>query len=197
MIDEILINDENALDAIEDAGDLNNIEVENNFNIFVNTLLDASKYRYLYRLKLYKQYCNEFDKQAQNPSSVYDYVNFLRNNKEHKFAGSTLWSICSIIRSWFLHVHTMDLFALYPALKNLLKNYSKADKVKKASALSENELNEFMTNAVDDDKWLVRKVITIVYLHGLLRRSEGVYIKFCDLEIKQDIITINNIKRGK
>jgi hypothetical protein len=44
----------------------------------------------------------------------------------------------------------------------------------------------FLLTAPDDNEWLVRKAITIVATHGLLRKQEIVKMSFDDLKIVQE-----------
>ena len=181
-------------DEESDSDTDDEIELEASFVQYVDNLDSGAMYKK--RVLKYKNFCKEKDVSESNVQSLYDYLVHLR--EDLLFKGSTCWTNCSSICSWFEIVHKIKPIVGFPMIKRLLQNYERVDKTKQSKTLEKHEMTKFLSDAPNNDFYLVRKVATILSIYGLLRKAELIELNFEHVEQKTDVceVTINR-RKGK
>jgi len=159
---------------------------EEGYEQFLTTISPKSMKVYRKRLINYFIYCKEEEVEKNVVASLKTYVHYLRNTL--KYCGSTIWSVASIIGSWFTIALDLKVIGANVILKKTLQNWEKQDKVKKSEVFTKENIDTYFRDFPDDEVHLVKKVIMIFAVYGLLRRQELTDLKFEDVVFGDDVV---------
>ena len=151
---------------------------EDRWRVYLDSLAETSRATYSKRVGEYVEWCQEDQEPPLDrfhADSIRLYLESLRNTEA--FAASTLWTIYSMISSYYESHHNHKVHTDLPMIQNLLKQWAKVDEVKKAKAFTKDEIIDFLQNGPNDDFFSVRKVAVTLAISGLLRRSELIQIE--------------------
>ncbi|XP_043465345.1 uncharacterized protein LOC122500470 [Leptopilina heterotoma] len=113
---------------------------------------------------------------------------YMKHLSETK-APTTLWSVYSILRST-LNVNNNIKIEGYINLRAFLKAKYKGFKPKKSSALTSDQVRQFLLEA-PDDKFLAMKVAMLIGVYGACRLEEITNLSVKDIEIQGTLMLIN------
>jgi site-specific recombinase XerD len=143
------------------------------WEVFQSSLKDASRQVYLKRVEDYVEWCGSAHEEPIDPFYADNVRKYLVTLKETEdYAAKTLWTIYSMISSYYECHHNHKIHVDLPMIQTLLKNWEKEDEVKKAKSFTKEEIFSYLENAPSDDNHHVRKVAAIIAISGLLRRAE-------------------------
>ncbi len=165
------------------------------FERLLTTYATASQAIYRKRVEEFKNFCAEENLNFET-ESLLQYLHFLRSDKEFEYRATTLWTIHSILNTWFTVVHGINPYESDPLIKKTLKGWSKADEITKASVFELEDIQNFLTYYPDSKGGLVMKVGVVLAIYGLLRRTELVFLTFEDLKFNADGVIVS-IYRSK
>jgi site-specific recombinase XerD len=143
------------------------------WDIFVEGLEANSRAVYNRRTKDYIYWCVDDGLNTRDPTdavSVLDYLNHL--HESGSFCAKTLWTISSIISSWYETHHNHKVHEDLPLIRTKLKQWEKEDAVKKAKTFDKDEILHYLRDAPNDDIHHPQKVALIIAISGLERKSE-------------------------
>ena len=91
---------------------------------------------------------------------------------EEGFATKTLWSYYSMIAAYFISEMQIDPAVQCPSTRRLFKQWEKKETLKQSLTFKYEDVHFFLQTAPDDGKTLTIKLIAIMSLFGLLRKTE-------------------------
>lgn len=133
----------------------------------------------------------EFIEQEDLPENFESILKYFTDISS-KYSPSTLWQAYSCLNKFYTTYKNWNNFNQTSALKNYIKKIENTSKPKKQSTILEKEqLFNFLENAPNDDKQvLVRKAVSIVGYYGGLRCAELTNLKWKDVSVQNDVITV-------
>lgn len=177
-----------------DTPDLQNLLGEP-FESMVKTLALKSQPAYRKRALEFIEFCRKTGRDCNDCRNLGQYLSHLRTDEEFEYSASTLWTVCSMISSWYLATHKISVKDADPMLYRMLKQWDKQDERKKASTFTKEDINKFLSEFDDANGGLTMKVGLIVSIYGLLRCCELVQVQFSDLSFNADHIRMSVYRR--
>lgn len=163
----------------------NNEEIEAPFENYLGSLNESSAQMYRKRVSFYKQYCESEELDASNCESVDKFIQFCHD--QDLFAVTTLWTIFSIVNTYFTFVHNIKLLENLPGLVKKMKQWEKEYAVTKSATLEKEEIYQYMQ---DENNPLLYRTAIAIAIPGFLRRTEIKSIAFENVSFHQDHILI-------
>lgn len=167
------------------------MEPEDRFERLISSYSATSQVIYRRRVANFVEFCDENDLDSSKSESLFLYLDKLRNETEFDYHASTLWTISSVLNTWYEAVHGFKPYEKDPVLKRALKEWAKQDEVKKASTFERKDIIHFLTNYPDTNQGIVKKVAVILALYGLLRRNEVIQVTFEDVKFNVDGVIVS------
>ena len=164
--------------------------MESSWNTFLQSLSPKSIPSYQRWIKQFKEYQAIHSNQLPNSSLEAEINDFFDDLHQSGKATSTLWSVYSIIKSYLLITQSYRLDERMPQLIRLLKNWQKKEEQKKSKVFSRDNVIKFLSDAPDDEKYLVMKASLVVGIHGFLRLSELTEFQFDQIQERPQIEAI-------
>jgi len=154
------------------------------WDIFVNSLAASSKLKYNRTVLEYHDYCEDEGFMPNEPLNILKFLN--DQHEVAQLAASSLWTIGSILVSYFQKVRGVNPYIAVPGLRNTLKNWQKHEETKRAKTFTAEEITQFLVESPNDRENLPRKVATILAVYGFLRKTEITELTFTDVEIHEE-----------
>lgn len=167
-----------------------NFDLGTPYDNFLGTLAKSSQPIYRKRVQEFFEFCAAKGVDRNEPYNLLEYLTFLKNDEDFEYSGSTLWTISSMISSWFLATNGINTKVAVPMLFRQLKQWKKQDETKKASTFTKEDLNKFLREYGNGNGGLTMKVAVIIAIYGLLRCCEIIQVKFSDLQFYPDHVRI-------
>lgn len=171
------------------------IEAQSNYDRYLSSLATSSQAVYRKRRNEYLNYCEENGLASNVVQSLHSYLEMLHSD-EFDFAASSLWTICSILSTWFHCEWKIRPLEVDRILEKKLKNWTKEDSKKKSAVLTKDELQKYFEEVPNDSINLWKKVAAIIGIFGFTRKKELTNVEFEDLTIHDDVIIVD-INRKK
>ena len=121
------------------------------------------------RVEDYRTWCRDQTVISLSTDSILKYMAELYEGDI--LCANTLWSVVSMISTWYESHTKRKPMAEDPQIKKLLVSWAKVEAIKKAKTLEKDELFKFLRDAPNDDFWLPRKVSMVFYEKSKIRIS--------------------------
>ena len=162
--------------------------------------------KYRARIEQYKTFLLSNGETVETPQSVQNFVVELKE----MYMASTLWSIFSILKSYFEYEHRLDLGQNLPGVPRLLKQWEKVEETKKSKVLSyflvltlfqvftKAEIEKFLSECPNTIEHIHLKLVVVIGCYGLLRGIEIETLSFEQIKFEGEIcfVTVNRKKHG-
>jgi hypothetical protein len=102
------------------------------FESFLSSLSEDSQSKYRVRILQYKNFMSSRGETQETLQSVQDFIVEMKE----KYMTSTLWSLFSIIKSYFQYEYNLDLGQSLPGVVRLLKQWEKVEETTKSKILN-------------------------------------------------------------
>ena len=116
---------------------------------------------------------------------------------EEGFATKTLWSYYSMIAAYFISEMQIDPAVQCPSTRRLFKQWEKKETLKQSLTFKYEDVHFFLQTAPDDGKTLTIKLIAIMSLFGLLRKTEMLALNWDHLDFSKNEMIIGKTMRKK
>ncbi len=103
---------------------------------------------------------------------------------EEGFATSTLWTNYSMIDAYFTHQLKKNLTVQYTSTRRLFKQWQKSERTKQSLTFTVEQIVDYITNASHTGKHLSNKIVAIMSLFGVLRKTELQALEYDHLNLK-------------
>lgn len=131
----------------------------------------------------------------QDDASLFAFLHSLRKNQ--KFKASTLWTMLSMIGTFFVRVfNKVNPSTGKNFITDQLRQWTKDDETKKALVFSKEDVYKFIKEAPREPELLQKKVVLILGVFGLLRRSEIIALQFDHIQMRDNEVKVS-IQRKK
>ena len=98
------------------------MDQRNSLDSFLSSLATNSAAKYKVRIEQFELYCKMNDLEIV-PQTVQLFIVELHE----KYMASTLWTIFSMLKSYFLHLFQLNLTLILPGVSRLLKQWEKSE----------------------------------------------------------------------
>lgn len=168
---------------------LSDFNSSSQWTTFLQSLAPTSQLRYTRAVSDYLDFAATQNLDRQNEESVLNYMIYLHN--EQDFTTSTLWSLSSMISSFFKIVFRKPEGVLQKKspLSVQLGLWEKQDHVTQAPILEKEEIHRFIALPSSPENLPV-KVALILAVSGLLRRQEIDDLTFECMEFKDEELKV-------
>ncbi len=116
---------------------------------------------------------------------------------EEGFATKTLWSYYSMIAAYFISEMQIDPAVNCPSTRRLFKQWEKKEQTKQSQTFEYERITWFLETAANDGKTLSLKIIAILSLFGLLRKTEILALEWEHLDFSHNAMTVGKTMRKK
>lgn len=158
-----------------------NKSLSQNIETYINAHKENSRKMYKHWMIDFQQFVSKTSDPNNHSQNLLEYFNLLHGT----YVTSTIWSISSVIKQYMLIQYKVDVDMEVPLLKAMFKNWQKSEEKKKSKVFSKQDLEKFFSDAEDDWKNLQRKIVAMLGILGLLRKSELVALEWKDVSINE------------
>lgn len=163
------------------------------WKIFLASLEDSSANRYQKVLQNYMDTMTA-DQTPPTPQTLEDYmVDFHAEG----FMTKSLWSYYAMIAAYFITVLLIDPAKLCPSTRRLFKQWEKKDLTKQSKVFNIEGVMKFLLEAPNDGKVLSHKVVLILALFGLLRKTEMQALEWSHFDFSNSRCILGKTMRKK